>query len=141
MPDNQPFQISLSMLMLGQCQQTGAMIFIPLISVHCQTFGLSWTALLCAGLLLVSVSLIFFVKVPNEDDDEAMKSDVTEETVFLAPVSMMSTFFTTFVDKPQRKRDLLTVGFISVCVLNAIIRAYVTAVETLFQVSLIYFLF
>ena len=119
---------------MAQGQQIGAIIFIPMISVLCQTLGLSPTVLICAALLLVSVLLAFFVKVPKSKAVNFAETEVAWDAALLTPVILMSAYFTTYMNKPDRKRNLLTVGFISVCILNAIIRGYATIVETLFQV-------
>lgn len=107
----------------------------PIVSILCQRIGLPWTALLCAGLLILSSSLVLCVRTRDPKAGQADKVEVTDQTLFLAPVMIMSAFTTSRMGKPKRKRNLLTPEFIGVCLLNSVIRAYMTFFEVLFQVG------
>ena len=115
--------------------QVGSMIFFPMISILSETIGLPWTCLVCAALMVVSVLLVFCVKVPQDDATTTKPADINEENVFLAPLALMSVGFANVKEQPKRKRNLITPMFVAVCILNAIMRSYSMTAETLFMVS------
>ena len=107
-----------------------------MISILCNMIGLSWTALICAGLLVVSVLLVFCVSVPEDEANNTLSGKINSNSLFLAPMTMVSVYFASIMEQPKRKRNLITPMFVLVCILNAVVRSYAITLETLFQVDL-----
>ena len=129
-------QLALSSMLLAQAIQLGSMVLIPMISILCNLIGLSWTTLICAALLVVSVLLVFCASVPEDEPGKALPGNVNGNGLFLAPMSMMSVYFASMKEHPKKKRNLITPMFVLVCTLNAVVRSFAITLETLFQVKL-----
>ena len=98
-------QLALSSMLLAQAIQLGSMVLIPMISILCNLIGLSWTTLICAALLVVSVLLVFCASVPEDEPGKALPGNVNGNGLFLAPMSMMSVYFASMKEHPKKKAE------------------------------------
>lgn len=128
-------------MVLEQSRHVGKLIFIPILTICCQKFGLSLSAVACAVVLCACAVFTVCIRSPGARKEtsrgcsQIWQAEQDDLALLLTPLWVISRSMMKHSSEPKKKRELMTPFFITICTVNAISMGYIHSLPSLFQVS------